>query len=144
MITLALDQASTVSGWSLWDNQELKAYGKFSSNSIQHFAVQLQELIKEHNPGRLGMEGIYATRNVATFKKLAQIQGVVLALYPEVEEVYPTEWKSSQEVHGKGRTEQKRNAQQKVLEVYGITATQDECDAILLGAHMTQQEINFE
>lgn len=44
------------------------------------------------------------------------------------------QWKSILGIKGKARAEQKRNAQQYVLNIYGVKATQDESDAVCIGA----------
>ena len=66
--------------------------------------------------------------------------------FPEVdiEIVHASSWKSTAKVRGRGRTEQKRNAQAKVLEMFDVKATQDECDAILIGYHASKKELNWE
>lgn len=43
-------------------------------------------------------------------------------------------WKSKLEIKGQQRPEQKRNAQKWVLNTYDLKVTQDEADAICLGA----------
>ena len=48
-------------------------------------------------------------------------------------------WKSTLGIKGKNRPEQKRNAQAYVNTMYGIKATQDECDAICIGSHITNK-----
>jgi hypothetical protein len=40
-------------------------------------------------------------------------------------------------IKGRARVDQKRNAQLWVNNTYNIKATQDECDAICIGAHYT-------
>ena len=47
-------------------------------------------------------------------------------------------WKSTLNIKGIKRTEQKQNAQKYVLNEYNIKATQDECDAICIGSHYIQ------
>ena len=49
-------------------------------------------------------------------------------------------WKSTLGIKGRARAEQKRNAQQYVLDTYGVKAIQDTCDAICIGAHIIQKE----
>ena len=52
-------------------------------------------------------------------------------------------WKSVVGIKGRARAEQKRNAQQHVTDTYGIKATQDECDAICIGAHIAKKNAGF-
>ena len=51
-------------------------------------------------------------------------------------------WKSTLGIKGRTRPEQKRNAQQYVINTYGVTPTQDECDAICIGAHYLAEADN--
>ena len=51
-------------------------------------------------------------------------------------------WKSVLSIKGKDRAEQKRNAQKWVIENYSIKPTQDECDAICIGAAHSKNNIN--
>lgn len=145
--TLAFDQSSAITGWAYFEGQELKEFGKFNSGGgLSEFVSQVSLLLERFQPNKVVAEDIYASLNLSTFKKLAQVQGALIVAVGELdlEFIYPTQWKSSQQVGGRNRTEQKRAAKQKVLERYKVKATNDEADAILLGAHMTQQELNFE
>ena len=47
-------------------------------------------------------------------------------------------WKSTLGIKGRARAEQKKNAQIYINTIYGIKATQDECDAICIGTHYTK------
>lgn len=141
---LALDQSSSVTGWALFEDSKLTAWGKFNSGgNMSDFAQQLSSLLVEHKPNKVLYEEIYHGLNLSVYKKLAQLQGVVLSLVPDAEGIYPTQWKTSQYVKGQKRPEQKRAAQAIVLKKYGIKATQDESDAILIGAHVAEDEINW-
>ena len=94
-------------------------------------------------------EDIQMQQNKTTFKQLAQLQGAlavgVLEAYPEIhfDFIYASQWKGFAKIKGKNRIEQKRNAQAKVLEIFDITATQDEADAIMIGYYASHQEINW-
>ena len=69
--------------------------------------------------------------------------GVISELITELglplELIHSQSWKSTCEIKGRARAEQKRNAQEFVTNTYGIKATQDECDAICIGTHATKQ-----
>ena len=89
--------------------------------------------------------------NVSTFKILAEVFGVIYELATELglktQAILAGTWKSTCGVKGKTRPEQKRNAQQFVIDTYNIKATQDECDAICIGYHVckkNQSEMNWE
>lgn len=77
--------------------------------------------------------------NVDTFKKLAEVFGVLYELFTEIgikqSCVLASVWKSTLNIKGKDRAAQKRNAQTWVVDNYSIKPTQDECDAICIGVH---------
>jgi hypothetical protein len=91
--------------------------------------------------------------NVDTFKKLAEVFGVIYELLTELNisnrAVLSTVWKSKLKLlHGTGqkRESQKQEAQRWVVETYGVKPTQDESDAICIGvwASLTQPEKGFD
>lgn len=59
-------------------------------------------------------------------------------------EIVPSvRWKSQLNIKGKKRAEQKKNAQAYVLEHYGKKVTQDESDAICIGAYFVNKDVGF-
>jgi Holliday junction resolvasome RuvABC endonuclease subunit len=77
--------------------------------------------------------------NVQTFKTLAEVFGVIYELLTEMNiknsAVLASSWKSTLGIKGRTRPEQKKNAQEYVINTYGKKPTQDECDAICIGCH---------
>jgi len=59
-----------------------------------------------------------------------------------VDAVLAGTWKSTLGIKGKTRPEQKRSAQDFVRLEFNVKATQDECDAICIGAHAVRQMVN--
>ena len=162
MRILALDQASRISGWAIFEDDNLLEYGKIDLNNIADIGTRLhclrdmiQEFIKEYNINKVILEDIYMdgqrVNNVQTFKILAEVFGVLYELCVElnipVEAVLAGTWKSTLGIKGKTRPEQKRAAQAWVEREYAVKPTQDECDAICIGAHAIKQlnsEFNWE
>ena len=76
--------------------------------------------------------------NVQTFKVLAEIFGVTQEFLVENGHSYhivsSNTWKSKLQIKGRTRVEQKRNAQIYVLENFDKKVSQDESDAICIGA----------
>lgn len=149
MRILALDQASRVTGYSIYEDGKLIDYGKFIYEDTD-FGVRLnkirkkiQSLISEFAIDELIYEDIQLQssvgNNVDTFKKLAQVYGVVTELATELkiphQSVYSTEWKSTVGIKGRDRAAQKKSAQDWVFTTYGIKASEDTCDAICIGQH---------
>lgn len=162
MIYVAFDQASGITGFSVYKDRELIEHGKYTAVSndffekiieMQNFIYETIERVKGTYPEEsfhYALEDIQLQRDPETYKKLAQLQGVLIISlrrnYPNepVSLVYASSWKSFAKIRGRARAEQKRNAQQFVLENFNIKATQDECDAILIGYYISNQEVNWE
>lgn len=145
-ILLALDQASAVSGYAIFEDGKLIKHGTFSvddekiATRLVKIKKNVLELISNFNVTRVALEDIQLQKNVETYKALAQVLGVLTETLEEqkipYEIVYSSSWKSNLRITGSKRQEQKRNAQKYVLETYGIKTTQDACDAICIGTHI--------
>ena len=157
MKILALDQASRVSGWAIFANNDLLTYGKIDLSKQDDIGERLhllrqkvKQLIEDHKIDKVILEDIYMDgqriNNVQTFKTLAEVFGVLFELCVDleipVEAVLSGTWKSTLSIKGKTRPEQKHAAQDWVLKNYGIKAPQDEVDAICIGAHIIKQNVN--
>lgn len=149
MRLLALDQASNISGYAIFEDGKLLKYDKINltgydlADKLILLRKQIANLIQEWNIEEVIMEDIQlqgnVTNNVKTFKVLAEVFGVIYELVNEMNiknsAVLASEWKSTLKIKGRDRTAQKRAAQQYVIDNYNIKPTQDECDAICIGAH---------
>lgn len=159
MIYISFDQATGASGYSVYEDRKLLYFGKFKCEG-EFFSKVLEtkketlRLIKKINEDypkekiKVIFEDIQQQQNVETFKKLAQLQGTLIVAVMEEfgyqpDVYYASSWKAFSKVKGKNRAEQKRNAQAKVLELFGEKVTQDEADAILLGRFASHKEINW-
>lgn len=97
-------------------------------------------IIKKYNPEVFAIEEIQQQINVSTFQKLAELKGVVENNLFNKEYLYfiirSSEWKSTCEIKGKKRDEQKANAQKFVKEKFNIKVDSDTADAICIGWHI--------
>lgn len=155
MRVLALDQASRISGWAVFDNGELYNYGKFSATQVDvgdrlhYIRKEVIGLIDKFDIDEVVFEDIQLQGNVAnnvqTFKALAEVFGVLHELFVEMKmprtAVLSTVWKSTLGIKGRDRTAQKKAAQAWVKKTYGVKPTQDECDAICIGAHYINNKV---
>lgn len=146
---LALDQASKVTGWAIFEDGELKSYGKISLDDpntdtrLVQLRQGIQTLVTDYNIDEVIFEDIQQQNNVAnnvqTFKVLAEVYGVVSELLQEVQIPHSTvlaaSWKSTLGIKGRTRAEQKKNAQLYVEQNYGIHVIQDIADAVCIGTH---------
>ena len=151
---LALDQSSRTSGYAIFKNGELHDYGHFTYDDVD-MGVRLNKikkkvlsLIQEYDIDEVAFEDIYMdgqrVNNVQTFKVLAEVLGVVYELVTDLglpnTAVLAGTWKSTLNIKGTTRPEQKRNAQTYILNKYNKKPTQDECDAICIGDHILRQK----
>ena len=163
-IIIALDQSTQVSGYSIYKDGQLIDYGhlspsgdylnrivkliKWLKNQVENFSnedltVLIEEIQLQQTPDSKGL------LNVETFKKLAHCQGALLEYLVENKILYSiipsSTWKSKCGIKGRGRAEQKKKAQEYVLNEFGITATQDEADAICIGkSYILNSESTFD
>lgn len=149
MIILALDQSSRTSGYAIFEDYKLITYGKFTFEDsdigirLNKIRDTVDNLIDNYSVDYVIFEDIQLQNNVgnnvATFKVLAEVFGVIYELLTERqipnESVLSTVWKSTLHIKGKTRPEQKKAAQDYVMNTFSIKPTQDECDAICIGMH---------
>lgn len=151
MKILALDQSTRITGWAVFADDALQEYGKFDAENagadigkrLTYIRTKVQSLIEKHDIQKVVFEEIQLQNtvgnNVVTYKKLAYVQAIIIQLLDEIKMPYEivasSSWKSTLGIKGRARAEQKKNAQIYINTSYGIKATQDECDAICIGAH---------
>ena len=157
---LALDAATGVTGYSIYDDKTLVGYGTFRTNAalptverINQVKNWLKAALKEWDPNFVGAENIQlqsygpnkSQTQVKTFQTLANLQGVILDTLFEAcvdsDLVYPSEWRaycgvSTGDMH---RDARKKAAQAKVKIWYDIDCTEDEADAICIGKYFCGQ-----
>jgi Holliday junction resolvasome RuvABC endonuclease subunit len=155
MRLLALDQASKVTGYSIFIDGKLETFGKITANQeeigdrLHYIRESVAKLIADYDIDYIAFEDIQLQKdsngreivnNVQTFKVLAEVFGVIyelaIALGIPNEAVLASTWKSTLQIKGKQRDEQKRNAQAYAQTTYGIKCTQDEADALCIGTHI--------
>lgn len=154
MKILAFDQASRTTGWSLFENSKLIKYGKFTYDEtdfgqrLVSIRNKILDLITEYKPDKIYFEDIQLQNsvgnNVETYKKLAEVYGVLSELATELqipnESVISSVWKASLKIKGYDRAAQKKAAQDWVIAIYNMKPTQDEVDAICIGVYGSQKE----
>lgn len=152
---LALDQSSKTTGYAVFEDNKLKTFGKFvvEDSNIDTRLVKIRQKIKDliiqFNIDEVVFEDIQqqnnVSNNVQTFKILAEVYGVISELLEEEKiphsMILSTSWKSLLGIKGRTRPEQKKNAQDYVLNNYDTKPTQDESDAVCIGlAHIKQNQ----
>lgn len=150
MRLLALDQASRVTGVSIFDNDKLIKYGTFEIKSNQElgkrltqFLENLDKLYAAYHFDAVAYEDIQLQMgNVETYKKLAYIQAMILFWCEKNEKklycLSPSHWrKVLKEKYGmswgRKRAEQKQTAIDFIQEHYEKEVDSDTADAICIG-----------
>ena len=149
---LALDQATHVTGWSIYDGQELIRYGTFSTNQKDEIARistiknWLISMIENWKPDFVAIEGIQFQdessgnkMGVTVFQGLARLQGVLMETCHTQKVDYtvcPTNtWRNHCGVKGRYRADKKRSMQLIAKKWYDISLTDDEADAVGIGKY---------
>ena len=154
MNLLALDQSSRITGWAVFKDGKLEEFGKISLDHpdvgvrLNQLRNKIDAMIDKFEINEIIFEDIQLQSNVAnnvqTFKTLAEVYGVLYELATargiKNSAVLASSWKSTHGIKGKVRADQKRAAQAWVLENYGVKPTQDEADAIAIGAHHLKKD----
>lgn len=151
--TLALDAATNLTGFAIYDDEKLVGYGTLKAKSSTDPTARINEIkhlvmagIDEWAPDFIGMEHIqlqtYGPNDlmrVETFRVLANLQGVLCDVFFEKGIPYQltrsSQWRSYCGIVSQRRDAQKKEAQAKVKLWYGIDCTDDEADAICLGKY---------
>jgi Holliday junction resolvasome RuvABC endonuclease subunit len=145
---LALDQATHISGWSIFSNGELLRYGTFETQLADEDARDstiknwLINMIDNWQPDIVGIEGIQYQQNegVTTFEKLARLQGILINCVYELKIPYQVchtqVWRSHCGVKGKTRADKKKSMQLIVKQLFDISVSNDCADAIGIGMYV--------
>lgn len=154
MRILALDQASRISGYSIFVDGILLESGKIVTEQDQigqrlhTLKVKVIQLIQSYNIDTLVIEDIQLQstvgNNVKTYKVLAEVFGVMEELAADLklklEIVHSQTWKSGLGIKGANRPAQKKNAQLYVEQTFNKKVSQDECDAICIGQYFSNSQ----
>lgn len=142
---LNLDQSTKITGYSIFNNNNLGTYGLLKANEDEKNPIErLKEmndkiiaLIKDVRPDYVVFEHVQFQNNYGTFQLLSQLQGIIMADLFKVDLgftiIEPTAWKSFCGIKGRRRAEQKLNTQKFVKEKYNADVSEDEADAIGIG-----------
>lgn len=151
---LALDQATRITGWAIFDGIQLIKYGKFETSFDDEMARDHEiknwfiSMINNWKPDVIGFEGIQLQEKseerkmgVTVFETLARLQGILMETAYSFNIPYricptPT-WRGHCGVKGKTRSDKKRSMQLLAKQWYDITLVDDEADAIGIGKYVS-------
>lgn len=147
---IGLDQATKISGYSVFDGKELIEYGVFRApedrkeierdNIIRQWLINL---ITNFKPDIVVLEGVQYQKmiGVETLITLARLQGVLLItaynMGADPRIAHTATWRNYNGVKGKTRSDRKKSAQLIVKNLYDIQVSEDVADAILIGRYGT-------
>ncbi len=154
-VTLALDQATYVTGYSVYYDSELVKYGTFETHAdsdVERYKIikeWLISMIEEYSPSLIALEGIQLQEDgsdrkmgVTVFQMLAELLGVLKETCYEMgvkcEICHTATWRQHCKVKGKKRADRKRSMQMLVKEWYDMSVTEDEADAVGIGRYAAQ------
>lgn len=165
MKILAVDQARH-GAWAVYDYEvkELLDYGTWGFDSknytfeqaILHIEALLSEVIRTHDIDAVFLEDIQLRKNVQSFKKLAQLQGVLVNMCEKTNILYnlvaPTQWqnyckargRTTKEIKSKitsveptGKKTSKILSLQAARDIYEIVTENDNlADAVMIGHYV--------
>lgn len=157
---LALDQATRITGYSIYDGEELVKFGIFETQKNDEIERDselknwLINMVDAWQPEHIGLEDIqlqnfggtaseFSAKNgvgLQTYKVLAHLQGILMETCYELGLTYtvcpPATWRAHCGVKGKTKTDKKKSMQIKVKDWFDISVTNDEADAIGIGKYI--------
>ena len=152
--TIGIDQATHISGYSVYDGKELIKFGTFTVNETNEIErdniikMWLCSIINNWQPDVLGLEGIQLQQNAArgigvtTFETLARLQGILMEACYEQKVPFvicPTNtWRAHCKVKGQTREAKKNSMRQLAREWHSVNVTEDEADAIGIGKYVAE------
>lgn len=153
--TLALDQATHLTGYALFDDNELIYAGVFQTTKEDEIERDIEiknwlvQMINNWNPDMIGLEDIQLqqingkTIGVTTYRTLARLQGILLAACTEQNADWvccpPATWRAHCGVKGRTRTDKKKSMQNLIKQWFDITVSDDVADAIGIGKWVSEK-----
>ena len=153
--SIGLDQATHLTGYSIFDGENLVDAGIFQTTVEDEIERDIEvknwliQLIQKWKPDIIGLEGIQLQQfndrmvGVTTYQTLARLQGILMATCVEQEIDYrvcaPATWRSHCGVKGRTRADRKRSMQDLVKKWFDITVSDDVADAIGIGKYISEK-----
>lgn len=149
---MGIDQSTSITGYSLFEDNKLIDYGKIEipknllpADRINRMCVAIEAYMDENKVEFVVLEETFLSTfkgkafGIPTYallnKNLGAIENLVFRKGMPYVIVYPKTWKSVMKIKGRARAEQKANTMLRVFEIFEKRTTEDEADAICLGAY---------
>lgn len=146
MVVLGLDQATKVTGWSIFENRKLIAYNKIAISDkykaekrMEMMTEEIRKIILQYNPDKVYFEQTFSKGSPRGFRTLCQLQGFLMwelrlhkIPYAIVEE---SAWAKNISCCYGEREERKNNVLAKIEKMFNIKldSNNDISDAIAIG-----------
>ena len=139
---IAFDQSTKATGWAVLDKEtaEIVKFGVLkpegeTNDRIRQTIKHCLWLVEEYQVTFVFIEGIYSELNKKVFAILAKLAGSLEIMLEEkgyiVNVVSANEWRKRVGIKSRKRADVKKEAIELVHTLYGIKASEDECEAIL-------------
>lgn len=151
---LGLDQATHISGFSVFDNEKLITHGTlevYEDDEIErdnHIKQWLISIVENLKVDIVGLEDIQLQQfnnkevGVTTYKILARLQGILMECCYELGIEYilcpPATWRAHCKVKGRTKADKKKSMQLIVKDLFDISVSNDEADAIGIGKYIAE------
>ena len=153
MVILGLDQATKVTGWSVFENRELIAYNKIivpdkyeAEKRMELMTEEIRKIILRYEPDKVYFEQTFLKGSPRGFRTSCQLQGFIMwelhmHKIPYVIKEESTWAKNISCCHGK-REERKDSVLSKIEEMFNIKLgdNNDISDAIAIGYYGACEE----
>lgn len=142
MKLIAFDQSTTATGWCVMEmaTSKIIGYGVIrplgpTNERIRETIKKCMALCKKFEVTFVYIEGIQVQRNPVVYEVLAKLKGTLEICLEEkgyfVNVIKAAEWRKRVGIKNKKREAVKQEAVELVKEVYHLTPSEDECEAIL-------------
>jgi Holliday junction resolvasome RuvABC endonuclease subunit len=151
--TLALDQASHITGYSIYDGRELVTYGTYTARGVDEMSrlhdvnMWLISQIQQWQPDIVGIEGIQYQQQagITTFQTLGRLQGILMETCTQAGIPFricnTNTWRAHCDVKGRTRQDKKRSMQLLVKQWFDISVSDDCADAIGIGKYVSDNYV---
>lgn len=150
---IAFDQSTTATGWCVMKmgSADIVEYGVIKPNPrdetidrVTYTIKRCLNLTRTNEVAFVFIEGVQVQRNPVVYEILAKLAGTLEVMLYEsgylVNVVKASEWRRRVGIKNRKRAEVKKEAHELVKELYGIEATEDECEAILFARAFAKEE----
>ena len=153
MKLIAFDQSSTRSGYCIMEMGTARIIEsgvilpKKNDETIDRIIYTIKRclhLVRTNEIAFVFIEGVQVQKNPRVYEVLAKLAGSLEVMLYEsgylVNVVKASEWRKRVGIKGRKRADVKKEAIEMVKELYGLEATEDECEAVLFARAFAMEQ----